>query len=297
MATVVTKEHLAIVDALRAKYAKVGDKLIEGADRLTSIRGGGSQGTNSGAHGQPTQEVPGMAVHPSSREGVGRQVEYPPLVESGEAMRDDCSVMENVEGCIVASLKPSSMINVPLSLTKPSSHELTLRAKRRGRWLAVALRVEFDPQCINLTYVEKARLIGLAELCGDDEEEMIYNYTSILNDAEFVTTRKKALEAFEHEMDVPTAVCIAEAAKRDPQYAIMRRRIRQLDKKQATLGDQKDQFGQLYDFLHGRTEYVGEPPGNGGNSNGQVTERSSGDTDEPEGAEGASTDLSESANL
>ena len=251
-----TKEHLALVDALKAKY--LGIYTNRDADPTLPP-------TNGDSHPQreislpTTQEIPSVAIHTTTRESVGGVLESPSM-DAAE------TVMPSVDAAIRASLKPGDMVIEPSSISTPSrplptsSRELTKQDKRRGRWLAVALRVEFDPACINMTYVEKARLIGLEDLCGDDEEELVFNYTSILNDMDFVSTRKKALEAFELEMDVPTAVSIAQAAKRDPQFAIMRRRLRQMDKKHAVVGDQREQFGELMAFLQGKVDVVGAPP-------------------------------------
>ncbi len=266
-----SKERLAIIAALKAKYL---------GSHTTRVTDG--SGITPGSDGLPhqipphssTQEIPSVAVRQATGESTRGQ-DGATVVDAANSN----TIMDSVKGAITASLKPSLMYTseegtvleevlegeiVPdntqlphTSLTnKHTAKELSLRARRRGRWFAVALRIEFDQACLNMSYLDKAKLVGLQELCGDDEEELIFNYTSILNDMEFVSTRKKALEAFELEMDVPTAVSIAKAAKLDPQFAIFRRRLRQMDAKQRGMGDQRDQFGQLMSFLHGEIDTI-----------------------------------------
>lgn len=264
-----SEERLLIVAALKAKYLGSLTTRVEGGSGDTE----GSNGSvEEGPTDSTTKTLPSVALHTQAGSGTREEDRATGM---DEANRD--TIMDSVKGAITASLKPSQMTYTdngegtvlegeivtdntqtpPTTLAnKPSAKEATLRAKRRGRWLAVALRIEFDPACLNMSYLDKAKLVGLGELCGEDEEELIFNYTCILNDMEFVTNRKKALEAFELEMDVPTAVSIANAARRDPQYAILRRRLRQMDAKQRGIGDQRDQFGQLMSFLHGEVNTI-----------------------------------------
>lgn len=278
---VVSKERLAIVAALKAKY--LGKYSSQPAD--------GGSSTQDSINTTPSQEISSMALHPTNGKGIRGETQHSPVVAGNE-------IMESVDRCITASLKPSLMANegaesntieyqvlegqivssLPANTQRTPPRELALRQRNRGRWLAVVLRIEFDPQCINLSYVEKAKLAGLTDLSGDDEEDLIFQYTSILNDMEFVTTRKKALEAFESEMDVPTAVCIAKAAKVDPSYAVIRRRLRQMDERYRVGGDQREQFGQIMAFLRG------EEPSNGSNGNGHQIEQGTAGRDDEEGS-------------
>ena len=127
-----------------------------------------------------------------------------------------------------------------------------------GRLMARVVRVEFDPAHLKSTTAEKALAVGIDQILPESarnsdgfEKALVRQYERILNHAEYISRRRTALQAFEEEMDVGTAICLAEAAKRDPQYAAVRRRLRQIDDRYRVRGDQSTQFSQLMDFLRG----------------------------------------------
>ncbi len=254
---IVSKEHMAIVAALKDKYLGKHSSRVGSASLHSPTPTSGHGETH---HPTPSQEVHGLEIHPTTRETVGREHESTPVDEGYKI------VMESVDRAITASFKPSLMINeeeesraieaqivtsLPPNTQPTTPHELAVQSSNRGRWFAVVLRIEFDPACLSLDYKQKAELAGLRDLSGEDDEDLVFQYQSILNDKEFVANRKTALEAFEAEMDIPTAVCIAKAAKTDPSYAIMRRRLRQMEERYRVGGDQREQFGQIMSFLHG----------------------------------------------
>lgn len=225
-----TEDRLAAIRILKDKY-------------LGGTNGGstGGNGGNKVPHDQSTtQEVPSVEVIPPGGEGTRG---------TSPAASMDASDSHTIEGRLVSEKKP------PLNPDIKWDYAATGNARRsqRGRMLAVALRIEFDPNCLNLSYAEKATLAGLE---APTQYQLAQRYISILNSAEYVGRRRLALDAFEAEMDVSTAVCLAEAAKRDPQYAVLRRRLRQMDERRRIGGDQREQFSQLMSFLHGDTDTV-----------------------------------------
>ncbi len=157
-----------------------------------------------------------------------------------------------------------------------------------GRLLARVVRVEFDPAHLRSSIVEKALAAGvdslLPEEARDNAHRLEREYERILRHAEYISRRRTALQAFEEEMDVPTAICLAEAAKRDPQYAALRRRLRQVDDRYKVKGDQSSQFSQLMEFLRGTTPAPETIMGgnNGGNGNGDEQSRYTREDDEDE---------------
>jgi hypothetical protein len=138
----------------------------------------------------------------------------------------------------------------------PITRQPGFKRRETGRLLARVIGVEFDPDYLKATTLEKAIIAGIQvppsyDRPGVRERYITQKYEGIMGSADYVGRRRQALESFEQNMDVPTAVCLAEAARRDPQFAVLRRRLRQMDEKRRVGGDQRDQFGQLMDFLKG----------------------------------------------
>lgn len=168
-------------------------------------------------------------------------------------------------------------------------------ARERAKLLATIVRIEFDPAHLTKTPAEKALIaaIPIPRHLRHPEEREAYavdRYTTLLHHAQYVTRRRSEMEAFESQMDVGTAVCLAQAALRDPQFAAIRRRLRQWDERKRTGGDQREQFGQLMAFLRGDTN---QPPSGADKTEGDTHGESEGGVGSPDRDETDADDLSE----
>ena len=174
----------------------------------------------------------------------------------------------------------------PVAKGRPGYTPAFVQPRKKGRRLARVVRVEFDAAYLGATALEKARAAALKApplIRGTEGEEdwLVRHYEKTLASVSYVSRRTLALQAFESAMDVPTAVCLAEAAKQNPAYAVLRRRLRQMDERKRFGGDQREQFGQLMRYLQG---WEIPPPRPGGEEQYGTPQRFSGGDDGPEDA-------------
>ena len=271
------KERAARIRALQRKYDPNSTRKGPVDDQGFGVAGGpiGESNLNS----PPNQEVSGVASFGQNGEGNRGQGETTSLVKANSYGEKPLSGNGNGNGgngngggeiqIDKQELRDLSRQNRDWGHTthirkKPQFSGKTIpgeRRRERGRVLARVLRIEFDPAFLLATIPEKATAAGLFTKQG--VRRLVEMYNEVLNSADYVAGRRQALESFELEMDASTAVCLAEAAKRDPQYAVLRRRLRQMDEKRRVGGDQRDQFGSLMSFLKGETDAIPQPSNEG----------------------------------
>lgn len=241
-------DRVARILALKAKYGGNG---TSGTKSQGQSAGNGNRRTTI-PDGSAAEEVRGVEAHPTNGEADRGEVDAAAMVSTED--------IDDFDGIEIADDEDEGDSDLRVKPKWSGRHQPGYYRRRRGRLLAKVLRVEFDPAYITATTQEKALAAGIyAERGGYKYNQVAQFYDRILNSAEYVSRRKQALESFESHMDVPTAICLAEAAKRDPQYAVLRRRLRQMDEKRRIGGDQRDQFGALMGFLKGETDAAPEP--------------------------------------